>query len=581
MKMYLKQILLCGAVAMTASLVSCSVEQEQISPEESYSREFVKLFGTVDGNQDWSVVEQKSLAFDVATPTHVKIYELQAGEYRLAADYENVTSGQTITFDGMKGDDTFLVSLNDRFVSATNGQTVSMKNTASMLRSSVIPDGCAYAKQQSDYTTIPVQTSEESPLTILAKNDGKNYKEVHAPIQRTDAYYTRAQEGHNVTFYPLYWHSTEQHTVGLYFTDFKGGYHEVDIYKDHEGDDVQYYDANSGTWVNAGTGAKSTDLGEGKQWQYTAGINSKGYTITVDAGIIYGIYVKVGGKTYYSQRTLNDDQKSYFAYSMERNVGGTEAMTYLYFDDPTTDDGDFNDLIICTNELLTPVTESSVGWTVACEDLGGTYDFDFNDLVFRVYHTSGYTYLDIVPLAAGGTLNAWLHFADRYGYFNKDIPENCEWHSLFGATANSYSSSQMINTYSIGETTSQTVRLTGIEKDWSMVPFTSSSIEVGGFSIKVKQKDGTITNIVGPNSSTKTPSAPQMLVLPLDWHWPAELVNITKAYPGGNGYPSFSSWAKDVDKNQDWVKYYTSDTQYIEEMVPRTKQPIIIDVDKQ
>ena len=37
------------------------------------------------------MVEQKSVHVSSTKPTHVLIYEVQAGEYRLAADWEDVT----------------------------------------------------------------------------------------------------------------------------------------------------------------------------------------------------------------------------------------------------------------------------------------------------------------------------------------------------------------------------------------------------------------------------------------------------------------------------------------------------------
>ncbi len=568
-----------GVALLSGGLASCSVEQQELPAEELYTRQFIKEFGLFDKNQTWNVVEQKSLTFDVTAPTHVKVYEQQGGEYRLAADYENVTSGQTITFDGVKGDDSgFLVSLDGNFVSAKNGQTVSLKQNASVLRTSVIPEGNDDVILSNDYTNIPVQTGEDNVLTTLAKNDGVSYKESHAAIMRTDLFVTKVQSVKS-TFYPIYWDSNVKHTVGMFWLDKNANYKEVDIYTDHEGDEVQYFDASSSTWVNAGFDKQSTDLGEGKQWNYKAGINAKGFTINLAENLVYGIYVKINGKKYYSQASKNEGNKSYFAYSMERGEGGTDVMTYLYFDDPTTDDKDFNDLIICTKELLTPITEASVGWTVACEDLGGTYDFDFNDLVFRVYHTSGYNFADIVPVAAGGTLPAWVHFRDQT--FDDDLTG--EWHSLFGTTSGTYSSSQMINTFNTNEKVSETIRLMNTGTNWTMSTFAQNVKEAGGISIRVKQQNGEITNIYGPNPSGDVPNAPQLLVLPLNWQWPTELVDIRKVYTGGtlngNTSPSFVDWAKDVTKNTEWTKVHTEETKYIEVMTERNPDnPTIVDL---
>jgi hypothetical protein len=75
---------------------------------------------------------------------------------------------------------------------------------------------------------------------------------------------------------------------------------------------------------------------------------------------------------------------------------------------------------------------------VACEDLGGTYDYDFNDIVFDLGQLTVYTTttttsegqssstislnkaeLFLRPLAAGGTLPAYIYFdANGDGIFN-------------------------------------------------------------------------------------------------------------------------------------------------------------------
>ncbi len=78
--MKIKTIL--GVALVAGSFASCSVEDNESASakiKEDYTREFIKQFGTIDRNQDWSVVEQKSVTVDLAQPAHVKIYEKQGG----------------------------------------------------------------------------------------------------------------------------------------------------------------------------------------------------------------------------------------------------------------------------------------------------------------------------------------------------------------------------------------------------------------------------------------------------------------------------------------------------------------------
>ena len=117
-----------GVAIAAGSLASCSVEDSvEVPAKEAYTRDFIKQFGAIDKNQDWSVVEHKNITVDLAEPAHVKIYAKQSGEYRVAADYKDVTK-KTITFDGLEGDNTpFLLSINGKMLSVSNGETVTLK----------------------------------------------------------------------------------------------------------------------------------------------------------------------------------------------------------------------------------------------------------------------------------------------------------------------------------------------------------------------------------------------------------------------------------------------------------------------
>ncbi len=208
------------------------------------------------------------------------------------------------------------------------------------------------------------------------------------------------------------------------------------------------------------------------------------------------------------------------------------------FYDPDTDDKDFNDLVLYTPREMTPASEDAIQWTVACEDLGGTFDYDFNDIVFRVKHVAGNDFLTIIPMAAGGTLPATLC------YKNEAISE--EWHQHFG---NGYESNVMINTGMNTETVVWPIRLEGVPTDWSMKAFTSDpTAKDGDFSIVVERADGTKATVTGPSQGV----APQMLILPYEWQWPTELTRITTAYP------NFGTWGSNYS-NSSWVNSKVSD----------------------
>lgn len=550
---------LLGLTLMASAMASCSVEEQETSAEEKYAEEFYKEFGLADKNHDWNVVEQKSLTFDVKKPAHVKIYELQGDEYRLAADYDNVTNGQTVTFDGMEGDDeSFIVSVDDVVLTAKNGETVSLNGSTSNMLKTSKSDGSTFVTQ-TDYKEIALLTSGQDQVMNNLTKEGENHRN---NVQKSNLLMQKSKSPYH-TYYPVYWNSAYTHEVGVFYYDKSSTptKHEIAIYEDHGGDELQYYfnptsDNTDGTaGYKSVSGNQCTKL-DGYTVDDTKNVKAKGYQVKLDDGIMYGIYVKIGDKTYYSNASLNDDGQSHFAYHSYRNSDGTSLSTYIMFDDPETNDGDYNDLVLYVPEELSPISDDATGWTVACEDLGGTYDFDFNDLVFRVYHTSGYEYLTIVPLAAGGTLPAYLQYANVDGF----CAFNTEWHKYFG---NGYDSGTMINTSSLTETkNNKLIVIEDVAKSFSMATFAKLRSDAGDFSIEIIQKDGSTgarrsTVIYGADPSNAT-AKPQILVLPLNWKWPKELVHIKNVYTGNGSTPSFMDWVADKNKTK-WTQYYEKD----------------------
>ncbi len=563
--MKIKTIL--GVALAAGTLASCSVEDNESTGakvNEEYTREFIKQFGTIDPNQDWSVAEQKSVTIDVASPSHVKIFEKQGAEYRLAADYKDVTK-QTITFDGMKGDDTpFLVFIGDAAYAAENGQTLTIGSAAkgSMLRADKIPDEYRTWIDRGNKAKIKLSTSD-GLMNSLATNNGKStVLDNNLVNEIVSGHRGLIGKDQTISFYPMYWNSPKKHVVGIYYNDNNGQLVHIpmyadktDTYKDDpDKEDLSFYTVKNpifdtsitcrpvqtdaeDCWHYANTlliGDNSWDV------EYYSGFTfrSRVYTINPPTSLAAGIYVEVDGKKYYSDPALNGG-KSFFAQRVITSGNGSidgascDTYTYVCFDDPDDNGGegdkDYNDVVLFTPSQMNAITQNETEWTIACEDLGGTYDYDFNDIVFRVRHVSGNDYAYIFPVAAGGTLKAHLF------YNNKEISD--EWHSHFG---NGHEFNVMINTGKGPEEHAvKTIRLEGLPTDWSISALSKNS---NGLSIKVERTDGTIASVTGPEKG----AAPQMLILPYDWQWPTELTRITTAYPG------FGEWGANYT-NSSWL----------------------------
>ena len=130
-----------------------------------------------------------------------------------------------------------------------------------------------------------------------------------------------------------------------------------------------------------------------------------------------GFYVKINGKTYYTNRYLNDNEEDkYFAVTYDEKDGEKLYNSWVVgIEDLYDNDYDCNDIIIAVNKnveqtyptLITPekpVPPTPETWRVIAEDLSASEntDFDFNDVVLDVTLTEDGA--DCVLQAAGGQL---------------------------------------------------------------------------------------------------------------------------------------------------------------------------------
>ena len=198
---------------------------------------------------------------------------------------------------------------------------------------------------------------------------------------------------------------------------------------------------------------------------------------------------------------------------------------------------DWNDIAFAINaEFQTPPPpveeeqEEGESWIIACEDLGDTDDYDFNDVVFKVSHVSGQTTATVTPLAAGGTLATWIVYNNEY---------LGETHQLLGAKENTSGSYPMINTTTI--TATATPQEVTVPEDFTVTD------NMGGFSIIVNSKDNSAVLIKAPSAG----AAPQMFCVPSTWAWPTERTKIQDAYP------NFANWSADSN-NIEWYNNATA-----------------------
>ena len=526
-------------------MTSCVIDKRDLqTAEEKYTESFVEMFGNTDPEHTWMMVDNQTVEVDLDKPSRVKVYVKVGMNYKLAADYENVSGKRELRFDAPMGCEDVYVTVDG--VPYQEGAPAGSRTfiTPTEEGKDVI------SQNENDYRVYTYGQLE------TFKNDNKTLPEQVDNTQKvTMDYIAMAEEGKSYTFYPLFWNGDYFHTFGLYY--FKGNQkYEFDFYKDKEGDCLQVKNS-SGNWDDVTIDYVFEVLNNPNFKKEDDVLRSKPYTITFPKGTgEFGFYVKIYGSSeseteiakYYSNPALNVKQNtntqsfSSFAYLELKDETSGNVNTYITIEDKNQGDLDYNDFIFVMEGTQEHIEEDPVEYIYAVEDLGGTDDFDFNDVVFSVSHVAGQPHANVKLLAAGGTLPAKICFGKTsYG----------EVHEMFKVET-----TEMVNTAK--GTTKENLKIAkpftvNVGTEWSHedLDYTEEFNPENGFNVMVNNNAITIYN---PGKD----AAPQILVLTPNWLWPTERTRINEAYSKfgewGDNYTK-SEWVntKDYSKVIDWV----------------------------
>ena len=432
--------------------------------------------------------------------------------------------------------DDFIVSVGGQGKLVKNGETVSFADAGTRSYNEGDWDGAFTVKD--DYEHFPW-----NDVMAYAKRLPDDVHNVHVDGLSTNFDLVMGSE--EITVYPVYWNAMFDHTLGIYWYDGRNRRQTQDIYTDKEGSDVQVYvkrtedtrrdpDEYEG-WesVTWDTFEDPADVTTGSNWPWgegkktykgeivtSYGINSRGFTIDLPAGTKYGFYIKVDNdndgryeNTYYtdpSENRNNNGNGVMAAYFKQEMDNGT-TRTFVGFEDQPDGVKDLNDLMLMIDPSPIVIDNDVVKWIVAAEDLGATDDYDFNDVVFSVEHASGHETATITPLAAGGSLSAYLY---RNGEQIGD-----EFHKMLGVSANEDGSYPYVNTETGGAAGSPIT--ISVPVDFSLAY--NDTQNIGDFSLEI---NGNSQIITAPGRG----EAPQIICVPDGWKWPKERVRIDEAY---------------------------------------------------
>lgn len=340
---------------------------------------------------------------------------------------------------------------------------------------------------------------------------------------------------------------------------------------------------------------------------YAAFYKGQGIRVDIPAGTKFGMYIKkIDGETpytIYSEGTKNENNPGLVGnngeysshYASTFYVGDKMFIGFEDWPGSTGGDYDLNDLVLAfSGAKPTIINEDPTAtvWLVACEDLGGSFDIDYNDVVFSVEHVSGKTKAKLTPLAAGGTLASYIYFQDPLGDRDKCFGEI---HQLFGAEKVKSGEFSIINAKSRYEKTAAPIEFE-VDENWTMAYYSTGEsggtnygkdVNMGGFEIRTLKSGSEAPYTLDINSgafsgaSKIQPSVrdegenvPYILCIPYSytrynypeagkkadyvWAWPVEYMTICDEN-GAGPYPDFAGWVQDHKQNTDWYKNKNND----------------------
>lgn len=558
----MKKSLFVGVfTAIVLCFASCSLnELNPPSPSESH---FGKLVGGIDKLQTWNLAQKQSVTVSVSSESLINVYALNGSSHSIVAR-KTINGTETVYFDAIQGLESVIVfNLNGgKFKTVNVGGSVSFPSTKAVIGGNTVIG----TETVSDYSEFSYDVVSEDVYTDAFKS-----LESASPF-----FYSKSG---TFTLYPC-WYTSESGnstTLGIYYYE-NGNIVEVPIFANDKTNDWLQYKAPE-SW--GGYWQTYTDAHMPSMGTMSSEINSyhsKGIKVSVPANTAFGFYVIGSDQNakYYSEElpysfgadwmsgNLNNwlawgnpkyinGQKEYFGHIACIDVEGRKylacddgceiingrgATTPQYYHMVFSIDGDLTDRFVDDEDPEgDPVDPNSgklsndtLSWILACEDLGENADYDFNDVVLKISHVAGSTTASVSLLAAGGTLADFIFFGNE-----------ClgEVHDLFGDTV-----VKTVNTWNKQNTLVKTPVYIGcvtVPED-----FTMTDENMGGFTIRRGDIEGVV-------AAPQKGNVPYMICVPDSWKWPEELTSIVDAYP------DFAGWCNDHTSNLDWYKNYVKE----------------------
>lgn len=509
--------------AMVLAFSSCQNSHDDIidSGKQNYNNNFKELFGEIDSKQTWNEVAQYTLHVTGADGKNVSIYSAHPCNVN-AVRYATGKAGDLIAFDAPKALDSIYVStvgadsVYDYACVQVKGSDISidMASTQAAKRSAT---RAAYDEASETYTFSKAEIMDIN--RALPENGDASH------LMNNYEFYSTGR----MKLYPVISATGGADEIGYY-------YYTTDVNRRTEVkliSNIQNFNNNCEyVALNYADGSSTkTNFGFASDyhlnWLNTdfVSLTTKGFEINAPVGARVGLYIKNGTRLKsYTNANLNAaNKKGQKYYSAIKNVDGR----YIIGLEDWKDESDCNDVIfyIDPRPVIVPTKPVDSKVTLAFEDMGSIGDYDFNDVVVEVSSADAQT-LRIDLVAAGGTLPFKLYFNGSV-VFDKDLDG-----------INSYAGTRPYTDGAI-------LKSAFVDKPKNFTLSQSSCTSL--FKLVVSTTAGDLTNAVLVSPNRTAGQAPQVLIIPEAWAYPAENQRIS------NKYPKFLDYVKDATIT-DWYK---------------------------
>jgi len=589
---------LLPVVAVAALFSGCQDENlgftEQDVKEAKFAQTFKEMFGNVDPNQTWSTAARRRVVINLNLSNSFDSFQAKiwtADPSRKSKDLfymadVKVMNGMesAIAIDAPADLATVYVSLTDEtggsiFVPATFDSEGVAKAS--------FTDEVTRATSEVNIQVLKYNSATDGDNTtwmsyLPAGSDGWGY----FSADRYDAYRAVFPENGGNTDNPpcesFVFQSNGSPIVLYPFYSVTAGYGADEIgffvYDPADGEDYATIVSNPDNYHVMRAGGegvweckKSADAGYlGPYVTFTPGqsesaftdmdIRTRPFVITgVPAGyrVIFALKNAEGYK--FSVKELNDPDGTHVTYTGQKDSrfvsGNTYSMVgaatlgglqYLAFEDtwyPGQYDCQDMAFAVYGGKMvdLNSGSGTAMGFMVAYEDLGNTYDMDFNDIVIKVSHVAttieGAAVVDedvtVTLLAAGGTLNVVPKYNRNAIFAGKgnDTDNTGEAHAVFG-----FEVSQPVN---VGENSAPAFTSTISCKSNESIAEVAAKITMELTSTSDMEFTRKVSYCIdGDQRTSNIPYA--ILISSPSWEWPTEEITITTVYP------SFKNWVCDA-----------------------------------